>query len=430
MTFFSYRGGILHAEDVPLDRIAAAVGTPAYVYSRQALIANYRNYADALDRLSVRICYALKANDALAVIGTLAAEGAGADVVSAGELRRAMAAGISPSAIIFSGVGKSRDDIRLALEVGIGQINVESIPELHAIANVAAKLGKRAPIAIRVNPDVDAGTHDKITTGRKENKFGIDIDRAPSVFADAAAFDHVDPIGVAVHIGSQLTSLAPFEAAYGRVAELVRTLRNDGIPLTSIDLGGGMGIDYQGEAIPEMRDYAALIERTVGGLGCHLTIEPGRSIAGPAGVLLATTLYIKEGDSRRFAILDAGMNDLIRPALYEAWHDIQPIREPDGDAPDRDQTYDVVGPICESGDTFARHRRLGPLASGDLVAFRHAGAYGAVMASRYNARPGAVEVLVDGSEFAIVRKRPTFEQTIENETMPPWMTPPRQMEDV
>ncbi len=431
MTFFCYRDGVLHAEDTPLDTIAATVGTPAYVYSRRALIANYRAYADALDRLSVRICYALKANDSLAVIRTLAAEGAGADVVSAGELKRALAAGIPASSIIFSGVGKSPDDIRLAIETGIAQINVESIPELKTIDAVAGSLGKMAPIAIRVNPDVDAGTHDKITTGRKENKFGIDIDVAPAVFAEAAAMTHVDPIGVAVHIGSQLTNLAPFEAAYRRVADLVLALRRDGIALSSIDLGGGLGIPYQGEAIPPMDAYAALIERTVGELGCHLTIEPGRSIAGSAGVLLATVLYVKDGGSRTFAILDAGMNDLIRPALYEAWHDIDTVREPSnaespGASPSK--AYDIVGPICETGDTFARQRHLPPLSSGDIVAFRHAGAYGAVMASRYNARPGAAEVMIDGTKIAIVRNRPTFEQTIENESIPPWLTSPKTTE--
>lgn len=422
MDHFLYRGGILHAEDVPLPEIARAVGTPFYVYSTATLERHYKVFADALEGLPHLICYAMKANSNQAVIATMARLGAGMDVVSVGEYRRARAAGVPGERIVFSGVGKTADEMEYALTHGIRQFNVESAEELEVLSAVAARLGRTAPITLRVNPDVDARTHEKIATGKKENKFGIDISRAREVYARAAALPAIEVVGVDVHIGSQLTGLQPFEAAFTKVAELTEQLRADGHDIRRIDLGGGLGIPYRNanEAPPLPFDYGQVIRRTVGHLGCEIEIEPGRLIAGNAGLLVSSVIYDKQGEGRRFLILDAAMNDLIRPAMYDAWHDIVPVEEPE---PGKERVaYDIVGPVCESGDTFAKQREMVPVAPGALVAFRSAGAYGAVMASEYNSRPLIPEVLVKGDHFAVVRARPTFDEMISRDTIPEWLS--------
>ena len=421
MDHFLYRDGTLFAEDVPLAEIAAAVGTPFYVYSTATLVRHFRLFDEALDGTDHLVCYAMKAASNQAILKTLAAEGAGMDVVSGGEYRRARAAGVPGDRIVFSGVGKTADEIRTALEGGIRQFNVESEPEMEVLSAVASQLGKTAPITIRVNPDVDAKTHAKIATGKSENKFGIPISRAREVYALAASLPGLEVIGIDVHIGSQLTELEPFETAYKKVAELTETLRADGHNIRRLDLGGGLGIPYarSNEAPPLPVDYGALIKRTVGHLGCEIEIEPGRLIVGNAGILVSEVIYVKSGEGRDFLILDGAMNDLIRPAMYEAYHDIIPVIEPA--AGSEQAPYDIVGPVCESGDTFARQRMMPPLDAGDLVAFRSAGAYGAVMASEYNSRPLIPEVLVHGDQFAVIRPRPTFDEMINRDTIPEWL---------
>ncbi len=421
MDHFLYRSGTLHAEDVPLAEIAAAVGTPFYVYSTATLLRHYQLFDEALSWGPHLVCYAMKAASNQAILKTLAQAGAGMDVVSEGEYRRAKAAGVPGERIVFSGVGKTAGEIRTALTGGIRQFNVESEPEMQALSAVATELGVEAPITIRVNPDVDAKTHAKIATGKSENKFGIPIARAREVYAMAAALPGIKVVGIDVHIGSQLTELAPFELAYRKVAELTEALRGDGHEITRLDLGGGLGIPYtrSNEAPPLPTDYGALIERTVGHLGCEIEIEPGRLIAGNAGLLVSSVIYVKSGEGRDFLILDAAMNDLIRPAMYDAWHDIIPVTEPAPGAPPA--SYDVVGPVCESGDTFAKQREMAAVGSGDLVAFRSAGAYGAVMSSEYNTRPLIPEVLVRGDQFAVIRARPTFDEMINRDTIPEWL---------
>ena len=421
MDHFLYRDGALHAEDVALADIAAAVGTPFYVYSTATLVRHFRLFDEALSGMDHLVCYAMKAASNVAILKTLAREGAGMDVVSGGEYLRAKAAGVPGDRIVFSGVGKTADEIRLALDGGVRQFNVESEPEMEAISAIAASMGRIAPITIRVNPDVDAKTHAKIATGKSENKFGIPIARAREVYAHAALLPGLQVIGIDVHIGSQLTDLAPFETAYAKVADLTQTLRADGHDIRRLDLGGGLGIPYTrgNEPPPLPSDYGDLVRRTVGHLGCEIEIEPGRLIVGNAGLLVSRVIYVKSGEGRDFLILDAAMNDLIRPAMYEAHHDIVPVVEP---APGADQhPYDVVGPVCETGDTFARQRLMPPVAAGDLVAFRSAGAYGAVMASEYNSRPLVPEVLVDGDKFAVIRPRPTFDEMINRDTIPEWL---------
>ncbi|SFR02274.1 diaminopimelate decarboxylase [Poseidonocella sedimentorum] len=421
MDHFLYRDGLLHAEDVSVAEIAAAVETPFYLYSTATLTRHFKLFDEALEGLPHLVCYAMKAASNQAILKTLAAQGAGMDVVSGGEYARARAAGVPGSRIVFSGVGKTNAEIRAALEGGIRQFNVESEPELEAISRIAAGMGVAAPVAIRVNPDVDAKTHAKIATGKSENKFGIPIARARAVYAHAAALPGLKVVGIDVHIGSQLTDLAPFEAAYRKVADLTEALRADGHEITRLDLGGGLGIPYtrSNEAPPLPMDYGALIKRTVGHLGCEVEIEPGRLIAGNAGILVTRVIYLKSGEGRDFLILDAAMNDLIRPAMYEAHHDIVPVIEP---APGIEpQPFDIVGPVCESGDTFARARPMPPLGPGDLVAFRSAGAYGAVMASEYNTRPLIPEVMVHGDQFAVIRPRPSFDEIINRDTIPQWL---------
>lgn len=422
MDFFNYKNGRLHAEDVPLAKIADEIGTPTYVYSTATLTRHFNVFADALRGMNALVCYAVKANSNQAVIRTLGALGAGADVVSGGELARALKAGIKPRKIVFSGVGKTDDEIRAALEAGIKQLNVESEPELARISAIASEMGVRAPVALRVNPDVDAGTHEKITTGRKENKFGIEWTRAHEVYARAANLPGIKAQGLAVHIGSQLLELQPFRDAFVRAADLVAMLRADGLSVETLDVGGGLGIPYGGEdetVAPDPEDYAQVVRETVGGLGAELILEPGRMLVGNAGVLLTRVTYVKEGATKTFLITDAGMNDLIRPTLYGAFHKIVPEREPAKDAEFAD--VDIVGPICETGDTFAKNRRLPPVQAGDLLAVRTAGAYGAVQASTYNTRALVAEVMVNGGKFAVVRERLEIEDLIALDRLPEWL---------
>jgi diaminopimelate decarboxylase len=421
MDHFNYRDGILHAEDVAIPEIAATVGTPFYVYSAATLRRHFQVFDEALAGMDHLVCYAMKANSNLAVLKLMADLGAGMDVVSGGEYMRARAAGVPGDRIVFSGVGKTRAEMRLALEGGIRQFNVESEPEMLALSDVAVSLGKTAPITIRVNPDVDARTHEKIATGKSENKFGIPIKKAQAAYAQAAALPGLEVVGIDVHIGSQLTDLAPYRAAYEKVAELTRQLRADGHDIRRLDLGGGLGIPYErsNAAPPLPVDYGQVVRDTVGDLGCEIEIEPGRLIAGNAGLMIASVLYLKEGEGRNFLILDAAMNDLVRPAMYEAHHDIIPVTEP---APGAEQAaYDIVGPVCESGDTFGKQRNLPAFAPDDLIAFRSAGAYGAVMASEYNSRPLIPEVLVDGDRFAVVRARPSYEEMLARDQVPDWL---------
>ncbi len=421
MDHFIHRDGVLHAEDVSLREIAAAVGTPAYVYSTATLLRHYALFDEALAWGPHLVCYAMKANSNQAVIRTLADAGAGMDVVSGGEYARAKAAGVPGDRIVFSGVGKTVEEMRAAIDGGVRQVNIESEPEMERLGAVARGLGATVPVTVRVNPDVDAGTHEKISTGRKENKFGVPIGRARQVYAEAAATPGLKVVGVDVHIGSQLTDLAPFELAYRKVADLAAALRDDGHAIDRLDLGGGLGIPYErsNEVPPLPSDYGELIRRTVGHLGCEVEIEPGRLIAGNAGILLSEVLYLKSGEGRDFLILDAAMNDLIRPAMYGAWHDIVPVGEAEPGAARR--VVDVVGPVCESGDTFTKERALPPLSPGDLVAFRSAGAYGAVMSSEYNTRPLVPEVLVKGVRFAVIRPRPGYEEIIARDIIPEWL---------
>ena len=421
MDHFLYKNGALHAEDVPVAEIAAAVGTPFYVYSTATLLRHFKLFDDALEGMDHLVCYAMKAASNQAILKTLGDAGAGMDVVSGGEYMRAKAAGVPGDRIVFSGVGKTADEIRLALTGGIRQFNVESEPEMQVLNAVALELGVVAPITIRVNPDVDAKTHAKIATGKSENKFGIPISRAHEVYAMAGAMKGLDVIGIDVHIGSQLADLAPFEVAYNKVAELTEELRAQGHNIKRLDLGGGLGIPYErsNEAPPLPSDYGALVKRTLGHLGCEIEIEPGRLIAGNAGLMVSEVIYVKEGEDREFLIIDGAMNDLIRPAMYDAHHDIVPVVEPAAGI--EMAKYDVVGPVCESGDTFAKHREMAPMKSGDLVAFRSAGAYGAVMASEYNSRPLIPEVLVNGDQFAVIRARPTFDEMINRDTIPEWL---------
>ncbi len=490
MDHFLFRDGQLHAEDVPVSEIAASVGTPFFCYSAATLTRHYRLFQEALEGTDHLICYAMKANSNLAVVKLLGDLGAGMDVVSMGEYLRAKAAGVPGERIVFSGVGKTRAEMRVALEGGIRQFNVESEPELLALNEVAGSLGVTAPVTVRVNPDVDAKTHHKIATGKAENKFGIPISRAVEVYAEIAALPglkaigidvhigsqltdlapfeaaytkvadltrilraegheitrldlggglgipisrarevyaeiaalpHIRAVGIDVHIGSQLTDLAPFQAAYAKVADLTATLRADGHDITRLDLGGGLGIPYErsNTAPPLPIEYGAMVKETLGHLGCEIEIEPGRLIAGNAGIMVTQVIYVKRGEDRNFMIVDAAMNDLVRPAMYDAHHDIEPVVEPaPGIEPDR---YDIVGPVCETGDTFARGRVMAPVAAGDLVAFRSAGAYGAVMSSEYNSRPLIPEVLVKGDQFAVIRARPSYEEMLKRDSIPEWL---------
>ncbi len=418
MTPFQYKGGVLHADGVSLAKIADAVGTPFYCYSETAIVGQFDAYLSAFADQDVRVCYAMKANDNLAVLRALTDRGAGADVVSGGELEKALFAGIPADRIIFSGVGKTQNELAEALDAEIMQINVESFPEMEALSAIAAARNRTAEIAIRINPNVDAKTHEKIATGRKQDKFGIDIDQAAEAYRRAAELPGIEAVSVAVHIGSQLVSLDPFRAAFSRVAELVEELREAGHDIRRVDLGGGLGIDYDGTPPPTPAAYAKVVKETVGGLGCRVLLEPGRNLVGNAGVLVTRVIYTKEGADRDFVIVDAAMNDLIRPTLYEAHHGIRTVSKPAEGA--NLQSVDVVGPVCETGDTFTRARDLPPISAGDLIVFDSAGAYGAVMASTYNARPHVPEVMVRGDQFSIVRARQSIEDMLRAETFADW----------
>ncbi|MDX5371303.1 MAG: diaminopimelate decarboxylase [Pseudomonadaceae bacterium] len=414
MQAFTSRDGQLFAEGVALSAIAERFGTPTYVYSRAHIEAQYRAYADALAGMPHLVCFAVKANSNLGVLNVLARLGAGFDIVSRGELERVLAAGGEPSKIVFSGVGKTRDDMRRALEVGVHCFNVESVDELERLQLVAAELGKTASISLRVNPDVDAGTHPYISTGLKENKFGIDIEQAPAVYARAAELANLRIVGVDCHIGSQLTSLPPFLDALERLLALIDQLAAQGIQIQHLDLGGGLGVQYRDEQPPLAGDYIAAVRERLKGRELALVFEPGRSIVANAGVLLTRVEYLKHTAHKDFAIVDAAMNDLIRPALYQAWMDVTPVQPRDGEA----RQYDLVGPICETGDFLAKGREL-VLAEGDLLAVRSAGAYGFVMSSNYNTRGRAAEVLVDGEQVFEVRRRETLAELYAGESLLP-----------
>jgi diaminopimelate decarboxylase len=421
MDHFIYRNGVLHAEDVAITEIAASVGTPFYVYSQATLTRHFRVFDEALSGLKHLICYAMKANSNIAILKILGDLGAGMDVVSGGEYLRAKAAGVPGNRIVFSGVGKTREEMALAIKNGIRQFNVESETELKVLNEVALSLSAVAPITLRVNPDVDAKTHAKIATGKSENKFGIPIAKSQEVYALAASMEGIEVVGIDVHIGSQLTDLEPFRLAYEKVAELTKTLRQDGHNIRRLDLGGGLGIPYENsnQSPPTPEDYAKVIHETVGNLDCEIEIEPGRLLTGNAGLMISSVIYNKSGEGRDFMIVDAAMNDLIRPAMYEAYHEIIPVLE--SNAQSKTSDYDVVGPVCETGDTFAKKRTLTSVADGEMVAFRSAGAYGAVMASEYNTRPLIPEVLVHEDQFSIIRKRPSVESIIKRDLIPDWL---------
>ena len=415
MAHFAYRHSDLCCEQVSLRSLAADVGTPAYVYSKAALLESYRGYDDAFAEVPHVVCYSVKANGNLGVLGTLARAGAGADIVSGGELFRALRAGFPPGRIIFSGVGKTRDELREALKAEVLMFNVESLSELRALDDVARETGVRAPVALRVNPDVDPETHPYIATGLKTSKFGIPFAQAHEVYAEAASLKGVEVVGADIHIGSQLTKTAPLADAVARIAALVKTLRERSIEIRMVDVGGGLGIRYRDEAPPTHREYARVLLPALRELGVTVLLEPGRSIVGNAGILLTRVLYRKETGEKTFVVVDAAMNDLIRPALYDAYHELQPVAEARLDAPR--ETVDVVGPICESGDFLAKDRALARTEEGDLLAIMSAGAYASAMASNYNTRPRAVEVLVEGNRYTIVRRRETYEDLVAGETV-------------
>jgi diaminopimelate decarboxylase len=419
MHHFTYRNGVLHAEDVDLKALAEEIGTPFYCYSSATLERHFRVMDQAFAGTDHMICYAMKANSNQAVIRTMAELGAGMDVVSEGELRRALAAGVPARKIVFSGVGKTAREMALALREGIACFNVESEPELELLSDVAKRVGQRATVSIRVNPDVDARTHHKISTGKAEDKFGISYKRARAVYARAAELAAIDIAGIDMHIGSQITELAPFEKAFQLMADLTTELRSDGHNIRHLDLGGGLGIPYRGDndVPPHPDEYAAMVKRQLGHLNVKLVLEPGRMIVGNAGVMISRVIYVKEGAEKHFIIQDAAMNDLVRPTLYDAYHEIIPVQEPEaGEA----IHADVVGPVCESGDYLAKGRRLPPLGQGDLIATMTAGAYGAVQAGTYNTRPLIAEVLVRDGNWALIRPRQTYEDLIGMDRLAPW----------
>ena len=421
MDHFNLHDGILHCEDVPLAAIAEAVGTPAYVYSSATMRRHARVFREAVAAAGPSlIAYAVKANPNAAVLATLAAEGLGADVVSIGEYRRAVAAGIPPERIVFSGVGKTAAEMAHALEGGLYQFNLESVEEAEMLSQVAGSLGAEAPVAFRVNPDVEAGSHAKISTGSAHNKFGVPVAEAPAAYAKARALPGLRVQGVAVHIGSQLTDLAPLETAFVKVGALIRELRSQGHAVGVADLGGGLGVPYDRDIPPPPgpQDYGAMVARVTAGWDVRLIFEPGRMIVANAGVLLSQVIRIKPGVAEPFVVVDAGMNDLMRPSLYDAWHAIDPVA-PSG----RDMVANVVGPVCETGDTFATGRRMGSVEAGDLVVFRTAGAYAATMASTYNSRPLTAEVMVSGSQWAVIRERQDIDALIRADRLPPWLQP-------
>ena len=414
---FHRRAGALWCDGVPLAKLAREHGTPAWVYSQSVLESRYGRFAAALADLDPTICNALKANSNQAVIATFARLGAGADIVSAGEMARALAAGVPARKIVFAGVGKKEDEMAAALDAGILQFNVESEPELERLSAVARARRTTASVALRVNPDVDARTHRKITTGKSENKFGIEIGRVPELVARARKLKGISVDALSTHIGSQITDVTPYRAAFRRMADLAKALAAAGNPLKRLDFGGGLGVVYRDETPPDLDAYAAAVRAAMKGLGLGLVVEPGRWLVADAGLLLTRVEYVKEGSAKRFAIVDAAMNDLLRPTLYEAWMPIEPVAAPRRGAK---RAYDVVGPVCESGDYLALGREMPPLAQGDLLAIRQAGAYGSVMSSTYNARPLAPELLVKGGKAAVVRGRQTVEELIALDRPAPW----------
>ncbi|PCI48902.1 MAG: diaminopimelate decarboxylase [Alphaproteobacteria bacterium] len=420
MDHFGFRQGEMHVEDLSIGEIAAQVGTPFYCYSTETLIRHYNVFCQAFTGHDFLLCYSVKANSNQAIIKTLAAQGSGADVVSEGELLRALKAGIPAAKIVYSGVAKTEREMTFALKQDIFQFNVESEPELHQLSRIAKAMGKEAAIAFRVNPDVDAKTHAKISTGKSENKFGIPWNRARKIYAEAAALPGIRLQGIDLHIGSQLTDLAPFAEAFRRMAILIGQLRADGHDISVLDLGGGLGIPYDREEVtkpPLPLEYGEMVKKILGHLGCKIIIEPGRLLVGNAGILVSKVIYVKHGEGRKFLIIDAAMNDLVRPSMYDAYHEIVPVRENGAVV----LPYDVVGPVCETGDTFARARELPELKSGDLVVIRSAGAYGAVMSSTYNTRLLIPEVLVKGGDYAIIRPRPDYDDIIGLDDLPPWL---------
>ena len=414
-----YKNGNLNVESVDVSRIVSEVGTPFYCYSYNKIVDQYRGLAEALSSSKVSIYFAVKANSNLSIIKTLAKEGAGADVVSLGEFKRCLMAGVDPKKIVFSGVGKTTEEIAEALDKDIFQINVESEAELININAIAKSLGKVAMIGLRVNPDVDAKTHEKITTGKKENKFGIDLKDAPIFFSKASTLSNVSMKSLAVHIGSQLLELSPYKAAYKKIAEMARYLRSTGHEISHLDLGGGLGIPYSDENLADLYAYNQIISETVGNLDCKLSIEPGRYLVGEAGILITRVIYIKQGEQKKFVIVDGAMNDLIRPTLYEGFHAIVPVTEKNLSS--QKSLCDVVGPICESGDYFAKDRMLPEVSQNELLAITCSGAYGAVMASNYNSRPLIPEVLVSNDVFSVIRERQTFEKIIQDEKLAAWL---------
>lgn len=415
--YFPYVNDKMFAEKVDLNEIAKQVGTPFYCYSNTAIRQNFQAYQQAFSAQDTLICYAVKANGNQAVLSTLAKMGSGADVVSMGEILRARAAGIPADKIVYSGVAKIESEIEYALNEGIFQFNVESEPELELISQVASRLDKIAAIAFRINPDVCANTHAKISTGKSENKFGVPISKARLAYKQAASLPNIKVQGVDVHIGSQLTQLAPFEEAYKRIAQLIIDLRADGHDISVVDIGGGLGITYRDEVIPSKQEYAAIAQAQLGHLGCKIVVEPGRSLLGNAGILVSSVVFVKTGEERQFLILDVGMNDLIRPSMYDAYHDILAVNKSNTEL----KTYDVVGPVCETGDTFAKARQVNESKSGDLIAVMSCGAYGAVMSSTYNTRMLAPEVMVKDSEFSIIRQRPSYDEVINADSVPSWV---------
>lgn len=414
-----YKNGNLNVESVDVSRIVSQVGTPFYCYSHNKIVDQYRGLAEALSSSKVSIYFAVKANSNLSIIKTLAKEGAGADVVSLGEFKRCLVAGVDPKKIVFSGVGKTTEEIAEALNKDIFQINVESEAELININAIAKSLGKVAMIGLRVNPDVDAKTHEKITTGKKENKFGIDLKDAPIFFSKASTLSNVSMKSLAVHIGSQLLELSPYKAAYKKIAEMARYLRSTGHEISHLDLGGGLGIPYSDENLADLYAYNQIISETVGNLDCKLSIEPGRYLVGEAGILITRVIYIKQGEQKKFVIVDGAMNDLIRPTLYDGFHAIVPVTEKNLSS--QKSLCDVVGPICESGDYFAKDRMLPEVSQNELLAITCSGAYGAVMASNYNSRPLIPEVLVSNDVFSVIRERQTFEKIIQDEKLAAWL---------
>ena len=421
MDHFSYKDDFLHAEDVSIKEIAKHLGTPFYVYSTATLRRHFDLFESALNGLDHLICYAVKASSNQAILRTLAKFGAGMDVVSGGEYKRARDAGVEGNRIVFSGVGKTSSEMKMALSEGVRQFNVESEEELFVLSRLANSMDRLAPITLRVNPDVDAKTHEKIATGKAENKFGIPISRAREVYALAASLPGIKVVGIDIHIGSQLTQLLPFEEAYKKIADLTNILRSDGHEIMRLDLGGGLGIPYGSKdgTPPTPKEYGQMIKRVLGHLNCEIEIEPGRLLVGNAGLLVSEVIYVKKGHDREFLILDAAMNDLLRPALYEAYHDIVPIVK--SRLEHKNAVYDIVGPVCETGDTFAKSREMKKCKPGDLLAFRSAGAYGAAMASEYNTRPLVPEVLTNNGDYVVIRDRPSLEEIIARDKIPDWL---------